>query len=168
MCKDTYILRLTNTVIGNEAAILNTTKDIVSIRIPAHLRNKGKCSVKVISIHIALQNAAAARVVANGVNIIGIRSNIPQLGHSNELNGPNQILGSAIIPADTTRVVAVDTSDALNFTCPKLPDVIELERVCYDHANNFNLIAANAYTTNTVPYQVTLQITFDEDDKHDM
>ena len=160
MCKDTFVLRLTNTVIGNEAAILNTTKDIVSIRIPAHLRNKGKCSVKVISIHIALQNAAAARVVANGVNIIGIRSNIPQLGHSNELNGPNQILGSAIIP--------VDTSDALNFTCPKLPDVIELERVCYDHANNFNLIAANAYTTNTVPYQVTLQITFDEDDKHDM
>ena len=147
-------MRLTNSVIGNQAAELNTTKDIVSIRIPSHLRNKGRCMVKVISIHIALQNAASARVVANGTNIIAVRSNIPQLGHSNENNGSNQILGSAIIPADTTRVVAVDTSDALNFTCPSLPDVIELERVCYDPSNNFNLIAANAYTTAVVPMQV--------------
>lgn len=168
MCKDTFILRLSNSTIGNEAADLNTTKDIVRIRIPAHLRNKGRCMVKVISIHIALQNAAAARVIANGTNIIAIRSNIPQLGHSNENNGSNQILGSAIIPLDTTRAVSVDTSDALNFTCPSLPDVIQLERVCYDLANNFNLIAANAYTTNVVPFQVMLQITFNEDDKHNM
>ena len=168
MCKDTYILRLTNTVIGNESTTLNANKDKVSIRLPNHLRSKGKCSVKVISIHIALQNATSNRVVANGVNIIAIRSNILQLGHSNENNASNTILGSAIIPADTTRAVSVDTSDALNFTCGSLPDVIELERMCYDHANNFNLIAANNYTTDVVPFQVTLQITYDEDDKHDM
>ena len=53
MCKDKYILRLTNTVIGNEPADLSTDKSVVNIRLPAHLRNKGKCNVKVISIHIA-------------------------------------------------------------------------------------------------------------------
>jgi hypothetical protein len=166
MCKDTYILRLTNSTIGNQAATLNNNNDKVSIRIPNHLRSKGKCMIKVISIHIALQNGTGTRVVANGTNIIAIRSNILQLGHSNENNGSNQILGSAIIPLDTTRAVSVDTSDALNFTCGGLPDIIELERMCYDPANKFNLIAADNYTTDIVPLQITLQITFDEDDKN--
>jgi len=166
MCKDTYILRLTNSTIGNQAATLNNNNDKVSIRIPNHLRSKGKCMIKVISIHIALQNGTGTRVVANGTNIIAIRSNILQLGHSNENNGSNQILGSAIIPLDTTRAVSVDTSDALNFTCGGLPDIIELERMCYDPSNKFNLIAADNYTTDIVPLQITLQITFDEDDKN--
>jgi|TARA_R100001086_G_scaffold91549_1_gene45347 hypothetical protein len=164
MCKDKYILRMTNTVIGNEAADLNADKNAVSIRLPAHLRNKGKCNIKVISIHIALQNATANRVVANGVNLICIRSNIPNLGHSNENNAFNQILGEAVIPADTTRAVSIDATEALEFTCGALPDVIELERMCYDHANNFNLIAAKNYTTAVVPFQVVLEITFDSDE----
>lgn len=166
MCRDTYILRLTNTVIGNEAADLNSTKDKVNIRLPNHLRSKGRCMVKVVSINIALQTGTSNRVVANGTNMICIRSNLQQLGHSNENNGFNQILGEAIIAADTTRAVSVDTSDALTFTCPALPDVIELERMCYDPANNFNLIAAKNFTTNVVPFQVMLEITFDEDDTH--
>ena len=165
MCKDKYILRLTNTTIGNESVTLNSDKNAVSIRLPAHLRNKGKCNIKVISIHIALQNATANRVVANGVNLICIRSNISNLGHSNENNGFNQILGEAVIPADTTRAVSIDSSEALEFTCGSLPDVIELERMCYDHANSFNLIAAKNYTTAVVPFQVVLEITFDEDHK---
>jgi len=163
MCKDKYILRLTNSVYGNQEADLNADKNAVSIRLPAHLRNKGKCNIKVISIHIALQNAAAARVVANGVNLICIRSNIRSLGHSNENNGFNNILGEAIIPADTTRVVSIDATEAMEFTCPSLPDVIVLERMCYNHAGSFNLIAANNYTTNPVPFQVVLEIVFDED-----
>ena len=166
MCKDTYILRLTNSVIGNESADLNNNNDKVSIRIPNHLRSKGRCMIKVISIHIALQNGTGTRVIANGTNIIAIRSNILQLGHSNENNASNQILGSAIIPLDTTRAVSVDTSDALNFTCGSLPDVITLERMCYDPGNKFNLIAADNFTTDVVPFQIVLQIQFDEDDKN--
>ena len=166
MCKDTYILRLTNSVIGNESADLNNNNDKVSIRIPNHLRSKGRCMIKVISIHIALQNGTGTRVIANGTNIIAIRSNILQLGHSNENNASNQILGSAIIPLDTTRAVSVDTSDALNFTCGSLPDVITLERMCYDPSNKFNLIAADNFTTDVVPFQIVLQIQFDEDDKN--
>jgi len=163
MCKDRYILRLTNTVIGNEEPDLNSDKNAVSIILPAHLRNKGKCNIKVISIHIALQNATANRVVANGVNLICIRSNIRSMGHNNENNGFSNILGEAIIAADTTRAVSIDATEALEFTCPSLPDVIELERMCYDHANSFNLIAAKNYTTAVVPFQVVLEITFDED-----
>ena len=166
MCKDTYILRLTNSTIGNQAADLNNNNDKVSIRIPNHLRSKGRCMIKVISIHIALQNGTGTRVIANGTNIIAIRSNILQLGHSNENNASNQILGSAIIPLDTTRAVSVDTSDALNFTCGSLPDVITLERMCYDPGNKFNLIAADNFTTDVVPFQIVLQIQFDEDDKN--
>lgn len=163
MCKDKYILRLTNSVIGNEDADLNTNKNGVNIRLPAHLRNKGKCNVKVISIHMALQNAALARVVANGTNLICMRSNIMSLGHSNENNGFNQILGEAIIPLDTTRAVSIDATEAMEFTCGGLPDVIELERMCYS-PTTFKLIAADAFTTSVVPFQVVLEITFDEDE----
>ena len=65
---------------------------------------------------------------------------------------------------NNTNAVQLDSSEALTFTCPQLPDVIELERMAYDPANNFNLIAANNYTANVVPFQVTLEITFDEDE----
>ena len=35
--------------------------------------------------------------------------------------------------------------------------------MCYDPANNFNLIAADEFTTDVVPFQCVLQIEFDED-----
>jgi len=164
MCKDKYILRLTNTVIGNEPADLSTDKSVVNIRLPAHLRNKGKCNVKVISIHIALQNAGLTRVIEDGVNLVCIRSNIQQLGHGNEQNGFNQILGEAVVESDTTRAVSINSTEALEFTCPNLPDVIELERMAYDKESGTPILyKANNYTTNPVPFQVVLQITFDED-----
>ena len=163
MCKTKHILRLTNTVYGNQQPDLNSDKNAVSIRLPAHLRNKGKCNVKVIEITISLRNGNGTRVVANNTHIVAIRSNIRMLGHSNENNGFNQILGSGIIPDNNTNAVQLDSSEALEFTCPQLPDVIDLERVCYDPANSFNLIAANNYTTNVVPFQCVLEITFLED-----
>lgn len=168
MCKDTYILRLTNTTIGNEAVQLNSDKSGCFIIIPAHLRNKGKCTISVVEISMSLRNGTGNRVIANGTHIVCIRSNIPQLGYGNENNGYNQILGSGIVPDNNTNAVQLDSTSSLNFTCPSLPDVIELERMCYDPANNHNLIAANNFTTDTVPFQVVLQITFDEDDKHNM
>ena len=78
-------------------------------------------------------------------------------------NGFNNILGEAIIPADTTRVVSIDPTQALEFTCPSLPDVIELERMCYS-PTTFKLIAADAFTTSVVPYHIVLEITFDSDE----
>lgn len=163
MCKTKYILRLANTVVGNETPTLNADKNAVSIRLPAHLRNKGRCNVKVIEITISLRNGSGTRVIANGTHIVAMRSNIMQFGHGNEQNGFNQILGSGVVQDNNTNAVQLDSASALEFTCPQLPDVIELERMCYDPANNFNLIAANNYTTNVVPFQVTLEISFDED-----
>lgn len=163
MCKDRFILRCSNTVIGNETPTLSNGNSSVAIILPAHMRNKGKCNVKVISGFIALQNGTAARVVANGVNLVALRSNITQLGHSNENNAYSNILVQSTIAADTTRAVSLESADSLTFTCPALPDVIEIDRVCYDHANAFNLIAAKAYTAAVVPFQVVLEITFDSD-----
>ena len=166
MCKDKYILRLSNSTIGNEAVELNSDKNACFIRIPADLRNKGKCTISVVEITMSLRNGTGNRVIANGTHIVCIRSNIPQLGYGNEQTSQNQILGSGIIPDNNTNAVQLDSSSSLTFTCGKLPDVIELERMCYDPANNHNLIAANNFTTDLVPFQVVLQITFDEDDKN--
>jgi len=163
MCKTKHILRLTNTVSGNEQPTLSADKSAVSIRLPAHLRNKGRCNIKVVEITISLRNGSGNRVIANGTHIVAMRSNIMQFGHGNEQNGFNQILGSGVVQDNNTNAVQLDSASALEFTCGGLPDVIDLERVCYDPANSFNLIAANNFTTDVVPFQVTLEITFDED-----
>lgn len=51
----------------------------------------------------------------------------------------------------------------MEFTCGGLPDVIELERMCYS-PTTFKLIAADAFTTSVVPYHIVLEITFDSDE----
>lgn len=164
MCNDKYILRLSNTTIGNESATLSTDKSAVDIRLPNYLRSKGRCMISVVEITMSLRNGSGNRVIANGTHIVCLRSNIPQLGFGNEQNTRNQILGSGIVQDNNTNAVQLDSTSSLTFTCPQLPDVIELERMCYDPANNFNLIAANNYTTNVVPFQCVLEITFDEDE----
>ena len=76
MCNDKYILRLSNTTIGNQAADLNTNKDKVSIRIPNHLRSKGKCMISVVEITMSLRNGSGNRVIANGTHIVCLSSSI--------------------------------------------------------------------------------------------
>jgi hypothetical protein len=161
--RDTYILRLANTVYGNEQPRLSANKDQCFIRIPNFLRDKGKCRVSVIDIEISLKNGSGTSVVPANTHLVAIRSNIPMLGHSNENNGTPNILGTGII-SPNENAVNVDSSQALSFTCPQLPDEVHLERMCYDPNNNHNLIAADNFTTNTVPFQVDLQLEFFEDD----
>lgn len=163
MCSEKYILRLSNTTIGNETVTLNTDKSKVDIRLPNHLRSRGKCTVSVVEITMSLRNGSGNRVIANGTHIVCLRSNISQLGWGNEQNSQNQILGSGIVPDNNANAVQLDSTSSLTFTCPQLPDVIELQRMCYDPANNHNLIAANSFTTDTVPFQVVLQIEFEDD-----
>ena len=81
----------------------------------------------------------------------------------------SNVLGTAIVPADTTRVVALDSVSAMEFTCTQLPPTIEVERMTYKSTSPFDLIAADNYTTDVVPFQVTLQLSFYEDEhNHDM
>ena len=168
MCvNDKYILRLTNTVIGNEQPRYNSSNNGVYIRLPAGLRNKGKCNIRVMDLNISLRNGSGSRVVANGTHIVCLRSNISMLGFNNENNGLPNILGSGIIPDNNANAVKLDASSAMEFTCVNLPDEIFLERMCYDPNNNHNLIPADDFTNDVVPFQVDLEITFFEDMKSD-
>jgi len=162
--RDNYIIRITNTSLANNAVTLNTAKNLASVEVPNWLRSKGKCNIQVVSSSIALSNAAGTRVLANGENIIAIRTNIPMLGYNSETLGKPNIIGSAIVPADTTRVVALDSVSAMEFTCTDLPPTIEIERMTYSATSPFDLIAADNYTTDVVPFQVTLQLSFYEDE----
>lgn len=166
MCKvDKYILRLTNTVIGNESPRLSANKDQCFIRIPAGLRNKGKCNIKVIDVSVSLSNGAGTRVVPDDTHLLCIRSNIPMLGHSNENNGTPTILGTCLINSNATSATKRDSSSEFKFTCVSLPDEIHLERMCYDNSNDHNLVPADNFTANVVPFQVDLELEFFEDMK---
>jgi len=160
MCGDSHIIRITNTALADNVLTLDNANGSFTFELPAYLQ-KRKCKVSVIDSSIALRNAAGvARVVANDTHILAIRSNIQQYGWSTETNSNSNILGSAIIPADTTNVVSLDAQTTLTFTCPELPPRIQIERMCYDPATPFKLIAANNYTAATVPLQITLSVDF--------
>ncbi len=158
---------MTNTVVGNQAARLNTNKNGVFITVPNYLVGKGKCNIKVNDINVSLRNGTENRVIANAIHLVCIRSNIPKLGYNNENNGQPNILGSAVVETDNVNAVKIDSSSSYEFTCPQLPQEIFLERMCYKATTPFNLIAADNYTTNVVPFQVDLEIEFFEDMKKD-
>jgi len=164
MClSDKYILRLTNSVIGNESPRLNENKNGVFIRLPAGLRNKGKCNIRVMDLNISLRNGTGNRVIANGTHIVCLRSNISMLGFNNENNGIPNILGSGIITDNNSNAVKLDSTSAMEFTCVNLPDEIFLERMCYKATTPFNLIPADDFVNDVVPFTIDLEITFFED-----
>ena len=162
--KDTYLVRITNTTLADDVITLNTAKNLASFEVPNWLRAKGKCNIQVVSSSIALQNGTGTRVLAAGENIIAMRTNIPMLGYNSENAGLPNIIGSAIVPADTTRVVALDSVSAMEFTCTQLPPTIEIERMTYKSSTPFDLKAANNITADVVPFQVTLELSFYEDE----
>lgn len=167
--RDNYIIRITNTTLATNVITLNGAKNLAQFEVPNFLRSKGKCNIQVVSSSIALSNAAGTRVLANGENLIVMRTNMPMLGFNTETSGLPNVLGTAIVPADTTRVVALDSVSAMEFTCTQLPPTIEVERMTYKSTSPFDLIAADNYTTDVVPFQVTLQLSFYEDEhSHNM
>ena len=159
MCSDNHILRITNTTLASDVVTVDNANGSFSFIVPIDLQ-KRKCKISVIDSSISLRNGNGDRVVANHTHIIAIRCNIPMLGYSTENNGRNNILGSAVIPANTTAAVSLDAQTAMSFTCPELPPRIEIERMCYDLENGQKLIPANEYTAETVPLQITLSIQF--------
>ena len=167
MCiSDNYILRITNTSLADNVITIDNANATFKFNTPEFLIGKGKCKISVIDSSISLENAdGAGRVVVNDTHILAIRTNIPSLGYNTETNGYNNILGSAIISADTVNVVSLDANNSLSFTCPQLPPQILIERMQYDPVTPFKLIAANNYTAATVPMQITLSIEFFEDMK---
>ncbi len=158
-----YVLRLSNSAIGNEKPILNSDKSKATIIIPGWLRKKGACNIRVIDMNISLKNGAGSSVVPANTHIVALGvQGLPMLGWSNETNTIPQILGTGII-ATHADAVKLESSSALEFTCPELPSQLTLERKCYS-ATTGKLIDANNFTTDVVPYQVDLEVIFFEDD----
>ena len=156
---DKYVLRLANTSIGNEEPVLNTTLDTATIRIPNWLRNMGKCNVRVTDMMISSKNGSGASVFPANTRIAAIVSrDLPILGWSNEINGPPIVLGSGMINT-TDDCVRLDSASALEFTCIELPSQITLERTAYDPTTGA-LVAAKSQTTAVCPYQITLELSF--------
>ena len=52
----------------------------------------------------------------------------------------------------------------MEFTCTQLPPTIEVERMTYSKTTPFALVAADNNSTNVVPFQITLQLSFYEDE----
>ena len=162
--KDNYILRITNTTLADDVITLNTAKNKASFDVPNWLRSKGKCNIKVIGATIQLQNGTGNRVLANGEKTLVLRSNIPMLGYNTETNGLPNILGQAEVNSNSDRIVGLDSVNSLEFTCTQLPPTIEVERMTYSITTPFTLIPADNFTNDVVPFQITLQISFYEDD----
>ena len=156
--KDNYIIRMTNTTLASDVISLNTAKNLASFEVPNWLRSKGKCNIQVVSSSIAIQNATGTRVIESGENLIVMRTNIPMLGFNTETSGLPNVLGTAIVSADTTRVVALDSVAAMEFTCTQLPPVIEVERMTYKKTTPFELVAADNNATNVINKFVILKV----------
>ena len=157
---DKYVLRLANTSIGNEAPTLNATLDTATIRLPNWLRNMGKCNVRVTDMLISAKNGSGASVFAANTRIGAIVCrDIPILGWSNEVNGPPIVLGSGI-HNEAEDCVKLDSASALDFTCVELPSQVTLERMAYDPTTGA-LVAAKSQTTSVCPFQITLELTFE-------
>ena len=162
MLTDTYILHLANTSATPDAVSVDADKNEFSIRIPEHIRSKGKCFVKIISANMVLENNAANRIVAANTRVVVWESNISYLGFStNGRSSGNAILGSAII-SDAEKVVNLLSTNLPTFTSPQLPDVIRITKK-QQGPLNLNLTPASEYITNLLPCDVTLELTFDSD-----
>ena len=158
-----YLLRLTNSAVGNEAPILNADKSKATIIIPGWLRKKGACNVRVIDMNISLKNGSGTSVVPANTHIVALGvQGLPMLGWSNETNTIPQILGTGIIQPQVN-AVKLESSSALEFTCLELPSQLTLERKCYSPTTG-KIIDAKEFTTTVVPYQVDLELIFFEDD----
>ena len=171
MClHDVYVLRLANTSKSNTVnnpLTLSTDKASVTIAIPDEMRKKGKCQIRVIGANINLQNGnnSATRVIPANTHIVALGWDLPVLGFDNEVTGPPQIFGSAS-DVSSKNACNLDSVDSNTFTCLSLPQNITLTRYYYDDAGALQV--ADEYTTAVVPYQITLNIQFFEDDKKDM
>jgi len=158
---DKYTLRISNSN-NADGIIENADADIFILTLPNNLKNRGKCYIRVVGGLIQIEDVdTGSRIVEANTRIIALKSNISMLGYDTEnRSASNTILGTAIIEADTTELVFLDTPDAgFGFTCPSLPDEIQIEKVYVD-PDSQKFVRANQYTSTTLPCIVELEIIF--------
>ena len=168
---DTYVLRLSNTTngqdTGNPLLIVAADNNEWTIQIPSRIVNKGKCFVKVISGNMTTEDNGTSKIVSATATTVYWRSNISYLGFDIEDRGSgNAILGSAKLHDGNDSVATIDSVESRTFTCPRLPERISIKKFYAEAgatAENGKLKPANLYTTQILPAEIVLQITFDED-----
>jgi hypothetical protein len=168
------ILRLTNT---NENVVrLSTDKSSFFYKIPEDLVNMGRCVVEVISgsVQITRQptgQASTSRIVPTNIPVLLVRSNIEQLGTDSYTGGDGNILGTCLLqntaPASevlagstTQNAVPFSQTSPLTFLCNQLPSEVFVEKLYYTDAVSPVLTPAASYTTNNLPMEVVLKLTF--------
>jgi hypothetical protein len=170
---DVYVLRLANFSNGddpnNPSLTLDADKNEYTIKIPERIAAKGKCFIKVISGFMGLSFKADGeeRIVPDDTRAVFWSSNIPYLGFDIENRGSNNaILASAAVPLNTEKIVTINSVESRTFTCPSLPQQVSIKKFFISNneaATSGQLKPANLYTTDLVPAEIVLEITFDED-----
>jgi hypothetical protein len=164
MCKDQYILRLSNVThsANGDLVSLSADKSEFTVKIPEKLRSKGKCKVSVLNIIIQVKNGTGTSIIPANAHIALIQSEgIEFLGYNNETGGNVNVLAEMSVGAGNT--IILDSPGGLSFTCPGLPPTITIKKMVYNPASTFLPIAMNGYTAAVVPCIVTLGLEFDED-----
>ena len=167
------VLRLTNT---NENVVrLSTDKSSFYYKIPEDLVNMGRCVVEVISgsVQITRQTAnlsSISRIVPANIPVLLIRSNIDQVGTDSYTGGDGNILGTCLlhntlstkIPDGfmTTNAASFCQTSPHTFLCNQLPSEIFIEKLYYTDVASPVLVPAASYTTNILPVEIVLKLTF--------
>jgi len=168
------ILRLTNT---NENVVrLSTDKSSFYYKIPEDLVNMGRCVVEVVSGSVQITRQAADmgsinRIVPANIPVLLVRSNIEQLGTDSYTGGDGNILGTCLLQnttpagatvagATTQNAVPFSQTSSLSFLCNQLPSEVFVEKLYYTDAVSPVLTPAASYTTNNLPMEVVLKLTF--------
>lgn len=166
----------------------STDKSSFTINIPEDMINLGRCLVELQSGFVQVQrttvdvsgniDATIGRIVPSNVNALLIRTNIEQVGYSSFTGGYNNIIGTCLLEGTLS-----STASQLNqgnerqyigraandiapiqkhgvFLCERLPSQLKVEKVYYTDAASPQLVPADSYTTQTLPMQMILKLTF--------
>ena len=165
MCKDQYILRLSNVThsANGDLVSLSADKSEYTVKIPEKLRSKGKCKVSVLNITIQVKNGTGTSIVPTNSHTALIQSEgIEFLGYNNETGGNVNVLAEMSIDSNKNDI-RLDSPNGLTFTCPNLPPTITIKKMVYNLASPFLPIPMDGYTAAVVPCVVTIGLEFDED-----
>jgi hypothetical protein len=169
---DVYNLRIAN---WSDAATLNTSQAIrhgltnneFFVRVPAHIRQKGKCQLTINSCFVSLTLfGAAGRIVPADTRTIYLQSNIPFLGMDTDNLGHEPaglILGTfSVEPTALMDNTGTNSAaGAITVTCPQLPAEIMVKKY-YLNADN-GRENANAGAIGIVPCEINISCRFLED-----
>ena len=181
---DVYNLRIAN---WSDAATLNTSQAIRQgrntdgtnnseffVRVPAHLRQKGKCQLTINSCYVALTSVGGeTRIIPDKTRLIYLQSNIPFLGMDTDNLGHEPsglILGTFDVMARshtddnfTTGMDSTGTNSAagaITVTCPQLPAEISVIKYYLNVANGRELADD---VDAVVPCEINISCRFLED-----